>query len=148
MHERLSSVGRNGAAEAQHAGGAVAALRLMVTSPCLVLLLLSGAAVHGLHVSSYQLLRGDAAPAAADRQLLRECEQALRSDSSSEDAQQLDLGALAARPLAMEVAHVGDQGGRLRRFWLPRGLSASVQELEVEAGHRVNGRPEASASGL
>lgn len=106
----------------------------MVTSPCLVLLLLSGAAVHGLHVSSYQLLRGDAAPAAADRQLLRECEQALRSDSSSEDAQQLDLGALAARPLAMEVAHVGDQGGRLRRFWLPRGLSASVQELEVEEG--------------
>ena len=70
-------------------------------------------------------------PTAADRQLRRECEQALRSDSS-EDAQQLALGALAARPLAVEVAR-GDQGRRLRRFWLPRGLSASVEELEVEA---------------
>ena len=102
----------------------------------LVLLLLRCARVHGLHVSSYQLLRGDAVPTAADRQLRTECEQALRSDSSSRDAQQLALGALAARPLAVEVAHddAGEQGRRLRRFWLPRGLSASVAELEVEDG--------------
>ena len=109
----------------------VATSRCLVwPSRCLVFLLCS-ASVHGLHVSSYQLLRGDAVPTAADRQLRRECEQALRSDSS-EDAQQLALGALAARPLAVEVAR-GDQGRRLRRFWLPRGLSASVEELEVEA---------------
>ena len=123
----------------------------MVTSRCLVwpsrclVFLLCSASVHGLHVSSYQLLRGDAVPTAADRQLRRECEHALRSDSS-EDAQQLALGALAARPLAVEVAR-GDQGRRLRRFWLPRGLSASVEELEVEARRQVeNCGPGASAS--
>ena len=85
-------------------------------------------------------------PTAADRQLRRECEQALRSDSSSVDAQ---LGALAAHPLAVEMAHVGEQGRRVRRFWLPRGLSASVEELEVEVGCQVNtARPAASANWL
>ena len=85
-------------------------------------------------------------PTAADRQLRRECEQALRSDSSSVDAQ---LGALAAHPLAVEMAHVGEQGRRVRRFWLPRGLSASVEELEVEAGCQVDtARPAASANWL
>ena len=124
---------------------------MVVTSRCLVwpsrclVFLLCSASVHGLHVSSYQLLRGDSVPTAADRQLRRECEHALRSDSS-EDAQQLALGALAARPLAVEVAR-GDQGRRLRRFWLPRGLRASVEELEVEARLQVeNCGPGASAS--
>ena len=55
--------------------------------PLVVVLLLRSTPVHALHVSSYQLLRGDAMPTAADRQLRRECEQALRSDSSSVDAQ-------------------------------------------------------------
>ena len=118
----------------------------------LVVAVLLRTPVHALHVSSYQLLRGDAMPTAADRQLRRGCEQALRSDSSSVDAQ---LGALAAHPLAVEMAHVGEQGRRVRRFWLPRGLSASVEELEVEVGCQVDaaaqqlrptGSPEASFS--
>ena len=122
----------------------------MLRSPLVltvVVLLLRSTPVHALHVSSYQLLRGDAMPTAADRQLRRECEQALRSDSRSVDAQ---LGALAAHPLAVEKAHIGEHGRRLRRFWLPRGLSASVEELEVEAGCQVNTnrRPAASASWL
>ena len=120
--------------------------------PLVVAVLLRSTPVHALHVSSYQLLRGDAMPTAADRQLRRECEQALRSDRSSVDAQ---LGALAAHPLAVEMAHVGEQGRRVRRFWLPRGLSASVEELEVEVGCQVDtaaqqlrptGSPEASFS--
>ena len=83
-------------------------------------------------------------PTAADRQLRRECEQALRSDSNSVGAQ---LGALAAHPLAVEMAHVGEQGRRVRRFWLPRGLSASVEELEVEVGCQVNTIPPPSGFG-
>ena len=114
--------------------------------PLVVVVLLRSTPVHALHVSSYQLLRGDAMPTAADRQLRRECEQALRSDSSSVDAQ---LGALAAHPLAVEMAHVGEQGRRMRRFWLPRGLSASVEELEVEVGCQVNtARPAAGQLAL
>ena len=122
-------VGRDGASAMR----SVAESLLRV--PLVVVLLLRSTPVHALHVSSYQLLRGDAMPTAADRQLRRECEQALRSDSSSVDAQ---LGALAAHPLAVEMAHVGEQGRRVRRFWLPRGLSASVEELEVEAGCQVD----------
>ena len=103
----------------------------MLTVRCLALLLLCSASVHGHHVSSYQLLRGDAVPTAADRQLRCAGERALRG--SSQDAQQQALDAMAARPFAMEVAHDA-AGRRSRRFWLPHGVSVSVEELEVEEG--------------
>ena len=70
-------------------------------------------------------------PLAADRQLRSDCEKAIRSDG--QDVQQQALDALAVRPFAVEVAH--DAGGRRsRHFWLPRGVSVRVEELEVEEG--------------